>query len=222
MSALKPNRKYYFNRKSMRLRGYDYSKSGFYFITIDCKNLECRFGNIVKGKMVLNAFGDVALNEWIKLPSRFESFRLNSFQIMPNHMHAIVCLISPNGALEDIKETPAVSDRKEARASPANTNLDDNFEKKVLAGLAPASFNSENSSALRRNINLSDIIGSYKSIVATICLEIHKQKYIGMAKMPLLGKIWKRGFYDHIIRDSASHKSIARYIRNNPRKWFHQ
>ena len=227
----------------MRLRGYDYSKEGLYFVTIDCNNMECHFGAVFKGRVILSDFGKVAVDEWLKLSSRFKNFQLDTFQIMPHHMHAIVVLINPEEVPSDIGETslplsdvavqaPLCNEEaqvplcdeevqaplcdEEAGASPANTISEMDFCKmNVVPGQAPVSVKNKSKS-------LSDIIGSYKSIVANACLEIHKQKYAGMARTPLLGKIWKRGFFDHIIRDTPSYKSVSRYIRNNPKKWTYR
>jgi putative transposase len=79
-------------RRSIRLKGYDYSQAGSYFITICCQNRECRFGKIENTEMILNEYGIIAYNEWAKLPERFPNFELDVFQIMPNHMHGIVAL----------------------------------------------------------------------------------------------------------------------------------
>lgn len=81
------------HRRSIRLKGYDYSQSGLYFITICCQDMICRFGKIVNGEMVLNELGMIAYNEWLKLPERFPNFELDLFQIMPNHIHGIVALV---------------------------------------------------------------------------------------------------------------------------------
>lgn len=54
---------------------------------------------IEKGAMVLNAFGSIAYNEWMKLPERFPNFELDVFQIMPNHMHGIISLKSVGATL---------------------------------------------------------------------------------------------------------------------------
>ncbi len=72
-------------RKQLRLQGFDYSKEGLYFVTIDCKNMECRFGNIHRGNMILSDFGKIAFDEWMKLPSSYENVHLDVFQFMPNH-----------------------------------------------------------------------------------------------------------------------------------------
>jgi putative transposase len=84
-------------RKQMRLRGFDYSKEGFYFVTTDCNHMECHFGKIQRGKMILSDFGKIAYDEWLKLPSRFENVQLHVFQIMPNHMHGIIVITDGRG-----------------------------------------------------------------------------------------------------------------------------
>ena len=80
------------NRRSIRLQGYDYSYAGAYFITCCCQDKKCWFGKIENGNMMLNEYGTVAYNEWIKLTERFSNFELDVFQIMPNHMHGILVL----------------------------------------------------------------------------------------------------------------------------------
>jgi putative transposase len=52
------------HRRSIRLKGYDYSQNGLYFITICCQNRICRFGHIENKKMILNEYGEIAYNEW--------------------------------------------------------------------------------------------------------------------------------------------------------------
>ena len=53
-------------RRSIRLRGYDYSQAGAYFVTICTKDRECLFGKIVDEEMIFNEFGDIAKAEWLK------------------------------------------------------------------------------------------------------------------------------------------------------------
>ena len=81
------------HRRSIRLKGYDYSQAGFYFVTICCEDRKQQFGTIGNKEMVLNEFGTVAYHEWAKLPERFTNFELDVFQIMPNHMHGIIALV---------------------------------------------------------------------------------------------------------------------------------
>lgn len=82
------------HRKSIRLKGYDYSQSGLYFITICCQDRICRFGNVDNGMMVLNQFGEIAYNEWKKTPEIRNNFSLGEFIIMPNHMHGIIQILN--------------------------------------------------------------------------------------------------------------------------------
>ena len=82
-------------RRSIRLKGYDYSQAGLYFITICTQNRECIFGEIVddgQGTMIcaLNEYGGIAEKEWIKTSEMRSNIRLDVFVIMPNHMHGII------------------------------------------------------------------------------------------------------------------------------------
>ena len=80
------------NRRSIRLKGYDYSIEGLYFITICCQNRICRFGTIENGKMILNEYGIIAYNEWVNTPKIRPNVELGEFIIMPNHIHGIIAI----------------------------------------------------------------------------------------------------------------------------------
>lgn len=83
------------HRRSIRLKGFDYSQAGLYFITICCQDRLCHFGHVENDAMILNEYGQIAFDEWMKLPERFPNFELDVFQIMPNHIHAIISLTNP-------------------------------------------------------------------------------------------------------------------------------
>ena len=78
------------NRKSIRLKGYDYSQEGLYFITICCQDKICRFGHIENDEMICNQYGIVAYNEWIKTSQIRSNITLHEFVVMPNHIHGII------------------------------------------------------------------------------------------------------------------------------------
>lgn len=88
------------HRRSIRLKGYDYSKAGAYFITICCEDRIHRFGKVSGNEMLLNESGTIAYNEWINLADRFPNFELDVFQIMPNHMHGIIVLSDISSSAE--------------------------------------------------------------------------------------------------------------------------
>lgn len=105
-------------RRSIRLQGYNYSTAGAYFITICTKNRECLFGQVVGAtggcpeitggcpeitgsrpemmggrlEMVLNQYGIIVRDEWIRSASIRSEIELDEFVVMPNHFHGIVII----------------------------------------------------------------------------------------------------------------------------------
>lgn len=79
-------------RKTIRLKEYDYSQPGEYFVTICTKNHECIFGSIVNGKMDLNEMGRVVDKCWKEISEHFPNVELDEYVIMPNHIHGILML----------------------------------------------------------------------------------------------------------------------------------
>ena len=126
------------HRHSIRLRGYDYSTAGYYFVTFCVQGRECLFGEIVDSEVVLNNAGLMIENVWQKLPQRFPNVVLDSSVVMPNHFHGIIILQPPVGA-----PLAAPDDRQNG-----NTNQ----------GAA--------SSAPTDNKTLGDVIRAFKSISA--------------------------------------------------------
>ncbi|MBN2403171.1 MAG: hypothetical protein JXN64_12325 [Spirochaetes bacterium] len=82
----------YINRRSIRLKGFDYSLSGAYFITICTQNRECMFGEIVNNEMRLNEYGKTANKCWTEIPKHFPNIELDEFVVMPNHLHGIIVI----------------------------------------------------------------------------------------------------------------------------------
>ncbi len=181
------------HRRSIRLKGYDYSRAGLYFITICCQDRICRFGEIVGAnhrdghKMILNEYGQIAYCEWIKLSERFPNVELDVFQIMPNHIHGII-------ALNEIPVGAGFPPAQNENVPPAQNDMDI----RATARVAPT---------------VSDIVGAYKSLVANECLIIFK------TKNEIMGKLWQRNYHEHIIRDEQSYLKISDYIVNNPANW---
>lgn len=86
------------NRKLNRLRGYDYSQDGWYFVTICVKNrIEC-LGKINNEKMEYSRYGDIVLKYWQKIPDHYKNVFLDEWIIMPNHIHGIIVIENPIGA----------------------------------------------------------------------------------------------------------------------------
>lgn len=81
------------HRRSIRLKGYDYSQAGLYFVTICTQNRACLFGKIENGVMILNDAGKMIKTEWLTLPERFKNIALHEYIVMPNHFHAILEIV---------------------------------------------------------------------------------------------------------------------------------
>ena len=92
-----PNNKYdpkIHHRKSIRLKDYDYSSDGAYFLTICAQNKEYRFGNVINGKMVLNLAGEM-IKKWLcELENKFKNVELDEYIIMPNYIHLIIFIMN--------------------------------------------------------------------------------------------------------------------------------
>ena len=85
------------SRRSIRLKGYDYSADGAYFITTCVRNRECLLGEIKDGQIIINQYGAIVRDVWESLPNIVSDIDLDEYVIMPNHFHAI---ISINKSLE--------------------------------------------------------------------------------------------------------------------------
>lgn len=76
--------------KSARLKGYDYSQNGMYFVTICTKDHKEFFGEVIGGEMKLNVIGNIVEKEWLQTPIIRPYIFLDKWVIMPNHFHGII------------------------------------------------------------------------------------------------------------------------------------
>ncbi len=83
--------------ESARLKGWDYSSPGHYFITICTKNRECFFGNVLRGEIVLSEIGKIVDSEWLKSFEIRSELWCDEYCIMPNHIHGIVIINGNDG-----------------------------------------------------------------------------------------------------------------------------
>jgi putative transposase len=80
------------HRQSIRLKEFDYSQSGAYFLTCVTHNRSNLFGKIENNIVQLNQYGELVRMEWLRLPQRFPGIDIDEFVIMPNHIHGIVII----------------------------------------------------------------------------------------------------------------------------------
>ncbi|MBI4000088.1 MAG: transposase [Candidatus Omnitrophica bacterium] len=81
------------NRRSIRLKDYDYLSEGMYFVTICTQDRQHVFGEIADGVMGLNNAGQMIQESWKQLPERFDTVKLDEFIVMPNHVHGIIAIV---------------------------------------------------------------------------------------------------------------------------------
>ncbi len=82
-----------YQRHSLRLKDYDYSQEGAYFVTICTHSHKCIFGEIADDATRLNRFGNVVNKCWLEIPYHFPNMEIDAFVIMPNHFHGIVSIV---------------------------------------------------------------------------------------------------------------------------------
>lgn len=94
------------HRHSIRLKGYDYSQAGGYFITINTQNREHLFGEIIDYKMILNDAGRMVETVWNEIPIFYHGIEIDVFQIMPDHFHGIIFITNND---DDVRAGPRAS-----------------------------------------------------------------------------------------------------------------
>ena len=77
------------HRRSIRLKGHDYTAAGTYFVTVCVRDRECLLGQITDGTMSLNNYGHIVANAWQWLSTRYGVI-LDESVVMPNHLHGII------------------------------------------------------------------------------------------------------------------------------------
>ncbi len=86
----------YAQRNSIRLAEFNYSQPGWYYLTLCCHGRQHRFGQVDESKMVLNDAGIQTENCWRQIPRHFPHAVLDTFVIMPNHVHGIIRIVGAN------------------------------------------------------------------------------------------------------------------------------
>ncbi|BDA75408.1 hypothetical protein CAL7716_095740 [Calothrix sp. PCC 7716] len=82
--------------ESIRLPNRDYASNGWYFVTICTNNRQCFFGNIVDGQVEYSPIGQIAEKFWSEIPQHSKYTYIDSYVIMPNHVHGIVVIDKPD------------------------------------------------------------------------------------------------------------------------------
>ena len=139
------------HRRSIRLKGYDYTKAGAYFITICTWQREHLFGDIVNGEMQLSRYGETVRFNWDNLPKRYRNVELDAFIIMPNHVHGIIVLTDNGLEGAGLESLSVESDKLLVKPAPTKTKLHGLSE--IVRGFKP--FSARRINQIRRMTGVS-------------------------------------------------------------------
>lgn len=214
-------------RQSIRLKGYDYSADGMYFITICAYQRNCLFGTFANGDICHNEYGQIVAEEWLKSAEIRQEIELGEWVVMPNHIHGIVIIDRPKpvnsvGAqglapLQDVPPRPMSAQNLSPQPtptqeaplrpiSPQNLSIQPTSPQDIL----PHPTSPHQGVAFRKPKSLSTFIAGFK-MAAT--------KKINLARNAPGTPVWQRNYYEHIIRSEAAFQTILKYIRENPKTW---
>ena len=179
------------HRRSIRLRGYDYSSEGAYYITIVTQGRECLFGEIVDREFHLNEYGEVVQKWWNEIPIHFPNVELGAFIMMPNHIHGIIFI---------------TTERRGEALSPCN-DPDNNIQNAYVDGTN----NMGGATPPLRKPTLGQIVAYFKYQSTKEMNQIETKNAIT--------KFWQRNYYEHIIRNEKDLQNKTAYIEANPSLW---
>ncbi|MBI5215425.1 MAG: transposase [Ignavibacteriae bacterium] len=183
------------HRRSIRLKGYDYSQAGAYFITICTKERECLMGEIMDGEMIFNDMGRIADEYLQNIPNHFSHVEIGEYVVMPNHVHCILVLGDKlDGGTGHVGTRHGVS-------LPTDTSQSHGV-------LQPQQQTKINQYGKPVAGSVSVIVNQYKSSVKRWCNNHGHENFQ-----------WQSRFYEHIIRNEQSYQTISNYIINNPANW---
>lgn len=192
-------------RHSIRLKGYDYSSEGGYYVTIVTRGRECLFGKIIDGEMHLSKYGEIIQKWWDEIPVHFLNVELGAFVIMPNHIHGIIFIIdNRRGEVISPRDHPnsnnheVISPRDRSNNYNQNVNIGDTYNQ---GGETPP---------LPRR-TLGQIMAYFKYQSTKEMNQIETENSIT--------KFWQRSYYEHIIRNEKELQQKTDYIMDNPSQW---
>jgi len=179
------------HRRSIRLKGFDYSSEGAYYVTVVAWRRECLFGEVVNGDVRLNKVGKIVEWEWLELTKRLSYVTLGAHMVMPNHFHGILFIH------ENVGATQQGPNKSRLNIESMQTISTDGIDGSPLPrGPKPAS--------------LGAIISQFKSRATKRIWKIPEFKDT---------PIWQRNYYEHIIRDEKDLQNKTDYINANPLLW---
>ncbi|MGH8531828.1 MAG: transposase [Gammaproteobacteria bacterium] len=218
------------HRRSIRLRGYDYTQAGAYFVTIVVQDRACLFGEVVDGHMRLDDAGRMVAAEWDALCPRFMNIDLDAFVVMPNHIHGIIVITGTIGTDGSTVGAPLVGAQSatggQTTAATVGAALAAQSTTGHIVGAplvgAQSTTGGQSTGAIgasrattRVAPTLGKIVGTLKSL--TTVAYTRGVKTHGWS--PFRERLWQRNYFEHIVHNEDSLQRIRQYIADNPANW---
>ena len=216
------------HRRTIRLKGYDYSQPGAYFVTICTHENHSLFGKIVDGEMQLNELGKAVEFTWNDLVNHVDGIELGPFVIMPNHIHAIIQIIEVGAGLEPARTEPARTEpvrTEPARTEPARTEptyTDPTHTEPIHTEptrTEPTRTERARTEPARTEPTLTPMKAQTPLPEIVRQLKTFSAKRINILRKTTGKPVWQRNYYEHIIRNDQSFQKIGEYILSNPIQW---
>jgi len=216
------------HRRSIRLKGYDYTQQGAYFVTICTHQRNCLFGEIVDGEIKLNTNGEIARGSWLSIPRHFKNVELDEFVIMPNHLHGIIIIESSEVAGEALANQDFSQLFSEvAGEALANQDFSQLFSEVAGEALANQDFSKQqnlSSQCFAPTVYTGETIKINGTKPQSLAAITQNYKSVSTRQINRMNKakgnvIWQRNYYEHIIRNEEALNNIREYIVNNPINW---
>jgi REP element-mobilizing transposase RayT len=176
-------------RRSIRLPKYDYAQPRAYFVTICTQNQLPILGRIVDGEIVLSQEANIIMKCLERIPHHFKNSTLDTYTIMPTHIHAIIVLKDRRGEASG-KDGSILALEPKADASPLHQN--DSRPRSTKKG------------------SLGAILQNFKSVSTRKINQVHNTPR---------KRTWQRNYFEHIIRTERSLNAIHQYVMTNPVRW---
>ena len=196
------------HRRSIRLKEYDYSQKGLYFVTICVQKHKNMFGEIIDKKMCLSPIGIIADVLWYEIKNHAHNIELHEFVVMPDHIHGIIEIVDGTVETTHVGATHVGATHVGATHVGA-THVGATHVGATHALPLPSPQSLPQSRFQNQGKNtLSSIVGSYKSAVSK-----HAHR-LGFAEFA-----WQRNYHENIIRNANDYAHIEQYINSNPVNW---
>jgi REP element-mobilizing transposase RayT len=206
------------SRRPLRLKGYDYSKSGFYFLTLCVQHRLNLFGKFIETHLVLNDAGKMVERWYFEMENKYPAIRCHEMIVMPNHFHCIVEILPYfNSTGKNVMDAGIDTTDPDAHAAATDAHVG-----APLRGRPNVTANSDNTHTVYGpdNKKYNATIGAMMDWFKTMTTNEYIRGVKNHNWQRFDAKLWQRNYWEHIIRNEDELARIANYIVTNPANWI--